>query len=494
MNLLIDALRKNAREHAQEIAVSDGRTDITWSSLQQQVTELASSLSNASCMAILLNNSPAWVISDLAAIESRVTCVPIPPFFSAEQINHSLADATVDTVVTDIPEWLIDRISVVSQARIKIAGQELSLLKIGSVAKTRYESLAKITYTSGTTGSPKGVPLSLDKIETVAQALYTAVDGKKTDRALAILPLSTLLENIGSIYVPLLAGATMLAPSPQALGIQGSGKLDARKLTRALMELEPSSAILTPELLKLFVGLAAKELLPRSLRFIAVGGAPVSRNLLAEAQRLNLPVFQGYGLSEAGSVVALNIPSANRIGSVGRVLNHYQLKTTEDGEILIKGTGFPGYLHASDAEPAEWLATGDLGHLDDDGYLFINGRKRQVIITSFGRNISPEWVESEMLGEPAISQIAVFGNDRPYLTAVITPAESATSQDIQAAFARVNQHLPDYARVLGHVTGSGFSPLQNELTANGRPRHQEIHQNYQVRLEQLYEVQHERIL
>ena len=99
-----------------------------------------------------------------------------------------------------------------------------------------------------------------------------------------------------------------------------------------------------------------------------------------------------------------------------------------------------------------------------------------------------------MLGEPAISQIAVFGNDRPYLTAVITPAESATSQDIQAAFARVNQHLPDYARVLNHVVGDGFSRLRNELTANGRPRHEEIQQNYQTQLEQLYEVRNEQFL
>ena len=494
MSLLIDALGRNAHEHAHEIAISDGRTDITWYSLQQQVTALANSLGNASCLAILLDNSPAWVISDLAAIASGVTCVPIPPFFSAEQVSHSMTDAAVDTVITDNPERLIDLIPVAGRERIEIAGQVLSLLKIDSAARTRHENITKITYTSGTTGSPKGVPLSLDRIESVAEALCSAVDGKETDRALAILPLSTLLENIGSVYVPLIAGATILVPSPQALGIQGSSKLDAGKLTRALLELAPSSAILTPELLKLFVGLAATQLLPRSLRFIAVGGAPVSRSLLAEAQKLNLPVFQGYGLSEAGSVVALNIPSANRIGSVGRVLNHYQVKITEDGEVLIKGTGFPGYLHASDPEPAEWLATGDLGHLDDDGYLFINGRKRQVIINSFGRNISPEWVESEMLGEPAISQIAVFGNDRPYLTAVITPAESATSQDIQAAFARVNQHLPDYARVRGHVTGSGFNPLQNELTANGRPRHQEIHQNYQAQLEQLYEVQHEHIL
>ena len=99
-----------------------------------------------------------------------------------------------------------------------------------------------------------------------------------------------------------------------------------------------------------------------------------------------------------------------------------------------------------------------------------------------------------MLGESAISQIAVFGNDRPYLTAVITAAESATPQDILTALARVNRHLPDYARVRGHVLGKGFSPLQNELTANGRPRHKEIHRNYQAQLEQIYEVQNEHVL
>jgi long-chain acyl-CoA synthetase len=494
MSLLIDALKRNAHERPHKIAICDGQKDITWNALHEQVTDLADKLVDISCLAILLNNSPAWIVADFAALKIEAACVPIPPFFSAEQISHSLADAAVDTIITDSPERLTDLIPVARQARIEIAGQELSLLTINSVIEPRRENIAKITYTSGTTGNPKGVPLSLNRIESVAGALCAAVDGNETDRALAILPLSTLLENIGSIYVPLLAGASILVPSPQALGIQGSSKLDAEKFTRALLELNPSSAILTPELLKLFVGLAAKKLLPQSLRFIAVGGAPVAKSLLVKAQKRGLPVFQGYGLSEAGSVVALNIPTSNRIGSVGKVLNPYQVRIADDGEILIKGSGFPGYLHASNAEPVEWLATGDLGHLDDDGYLFVNGRKRQVIINSFSRNISPEWVESEMLGEPAISQIAVFGNDRSFLTAVITPAENATSQDLAAALARVNQKLPDYARILGHVRGDGFSPLRNELTANGRPRHEEIYQNYQVQLEQLYEVQNEHIL
>lgn len=116
MSLLIDALGRNARERLHEIAISDGRTDITWDSLQHQVTELVNSLAHASCVAILLNNSPAWVVSDLAAIESGVTCVPIPPFFSAEQVSHSLADAAVDTIITDSPDRLIDPIPLASQA------------------------------------------------------------------------------------------------------------------------------------------------------------------------------------------------------------------------------------------------------------------------------------------------------------------------------------------------------------------------------------------
>lgn len=499
MSLLIEALKKNVHERPHETAVSDGQTNISWHSLQQHIDNLVDHLIHAKCIAILLNNSPAWVAADLAALKTGITCVAIPPFFSAEQISHSLTDAAVDMIVTDTPERLMDLIPVADQATTEVAGQELTLLALPQgefdpTDKPHHRNTAKITYTSGTTGSPKGVPLSLHKIESVAEALCAAVDGNEADRALAILPLSTLLENIGSVYVPLLAGASMLVPSPHTLGIQGSSKLDAGKFTRALLELAPSSAILTPELLKLFVGLAAKNLLPRSLRFIAVGGAPVARSLLAKAQDLNLPVFQGYGMSEAGSVVTLNTPKANRIGSVGKALAPYQIKIAKDGEVLVKGTEFPGYLNTQITDSAEWFATGDLGHLDEHGYLFISGRKRQVIINSFGRNISPEWVESEMLGEPAISQIAVFGNDRPYLTAVITPAESATSQDIQAAIARVNQHLPDYARVLNHVVGNGFSPLRNELTANGRPRHEEIQQNYQAQLEQLYEVQNEQFL
>lgn len=494
MSQLLQALRLNARERSKDTAISDGREVISWHSLLRQVEELADQLTGATCLAILLDNSPAWVVADLAALEKGVACVPVPPFFSADQVKHSLIDAGVDTVITGNPERVRDLVPVIHEDQIEVGRQTLARLRIAKAGKRCPGDIAKITYTSGTTGNPKGVPLTLNKLEAVAAALCAAGQGNAVDRALAILPLSTLLENIGAVYVPLLAGATMLLPSPQSLGWQGSSKLDAGRMSAVLRELAPTSAILTPELLKLFVGLAAAKLLPESFRFIAVGGAPVATSLLEQAEQLGLPVFQGYGLSEAGSVVSMNVPGSNKHGSAGKVLDRYQLGVRPDGEILVGGTAFAGYLHSPRTEPADWISTGDLGYVDSEGFLYITGRKREVIINSFGRNVSPEWVESEVLGEQAVAQIAVFGNDRLYLTAVITPAETASAQDLAAALARVNRRLPDYARIQAYVTGQGFDPGRGELTANGRPRRDVIYRNYQAGLEQLYEVAHEQIL
>lgn len=174
---------------------------------------------------------------------------------------------------------------------------------------------------------------------------------------------------------------------------------------------------------------------------------------------------------------------------MGRPLPGFAVRLAEDGEILVKGSGFHGYLNQPPVDDP-WLATGDLGDLDEEGYLYVQGRKKSVIINSFGRNISPEWVEAEMLGDPAIAQIAVFGDGLPWLSAVVTPAPESTPLEIQRAIDLVNQRLPEYARIHGYVIGSGFTLENGELTSNGRPIHQVIEQHFKTRLEALYAPGH----
>jgi long-chain acyl-CoA synthetase len=227
--------------------------------------------------------------------------------------------------------------------------------------------------------------------------------------------------------------------------------------------------------------------LPDSLRFIAVGGAPVSRRLLERAQALGLPVFEGYGLSEAASVVTLNTPQAHQLGSVGKPLPHVRLRIAEDGEIHVAGAVCAGYLGEPDGVPGDDWPTGDIGYLDAEGFLHLTGRKKHIFITAFGRNVSPEWVEREVLVEPAIAQVVVFGEARPFNAAIIVPRPGSAIQAVRAAIDATNRRLPDYARIRRFLLAEEpFSVENGLLTGTARPRRAEIAARYAESIQSLY--------
>jgi len=213
-----------------------------------------------------------------------------------------------------------------------------------------------------------------------------------------------------------------------------------------------------------------------TLKFVAAGGAHVGAPAIAQARLAGLPAYEGYGLSEAGSVQTLNLPHADRPGSAGRALPHARVRVDADGEIRVAGSLMLGYLGSHPAATPAWLATGDLGRIDADGFLHIEGRRRNVLITSFGRNVSPEWVESELQASPAVAQAVVLGDGRPALAAVLWPARAQAADDeLAQAVARANARLPDYARVARWVRGRApFSAAGGLATANGRPRREPI--------------------
>ncbi len=253
---------------------------------------------------------------------------------------------------------------------------------------------------------------------------------------------------------------------------------DFAALVRGLAACKATSAIMVPELLRGSLAMMAASLtsLPE-MKLLAVGGAKVAQALLARAERLGLPVYQGYGLSEMGSVVTLNTPAANRPGSIGRPLRHVDLAIAQDGEITIASPLFLGYV-GGPASPSV-LKTGDIARRDEDGYLHIEGRQSNVLVTGFGRNVSPEWVESELLSEPVIGQALVFGDGAPALGALIVPsALQVEDAALEEAVDAVNGRLPEYARVAHWAKVMPFTPASGELTANGRPLRDAIHQHH----------------
>ena len=449
-----------------------------------ELASLAQRLDGSRVLAILADNSPDWAMADLAALQTRTPVLPLPLFFTAAQLAHALTQTGTDTVLTDQPERILALdlgFTVAEQRR----GQ--TWLRRHAEYVDLPAGTAKISFTSGSTGAPKGVCLSAEGLLATALALKSRLADLLIERHLCVLPLALLLENSAGIYAPLLRGAEVHLPGLADLGWQGMSGFDPRLLQQRVAAVGASSVILVPELLKAWVLLLARAGLsaPESLVFAAVGGARVEPGLLAAARTHGLPAYQGYGLTECGSVVSLNVPGDDKDG-VGRPLPHVSA-SIEDGEVRVATRAFLGYLGDAGQPADAAYATGDLGRLDAEGHLHLSGRRKNLLITSFGRNVSPEWVESALLAQPEIAQAIVVGDGHPALAAVVVPFAGVDRPQLANAVGRANAGLPDYARLAGWVDVEPFSPQSGTLTGNGRPVRAAILERHAARLAALYD-------
>jgi long-subunit acyl-CoA synthetase (AMP-forming) len=500
MSKILYALNKWAQLQPDTSAVIGVDLSLTYKELYKSVCELQEYLEQQKPMLLgmLMDNSPAWVVIDLAAQAASIPVLPIPGFFSAQQIQHTIEDTGCDFVLTDQTDRFIFLASQPPRAN-----QRLSFLSnhndtIWEIVSNKPKqskidkSIVKITYTSGTTGLPKGVCLRQSAIDSVAQSLCQTVELNNSDKHLCALPLATLLENIAGIYLPLLAGAQTVVYPLEKTGLRGSVNFDVRQFHEVLSETHANTCVLVPHLLQQLIEYKEQAHVPTSdLRFIAVGGAPIAPELLERACQCCLPVFEGYGLSESTSVVAVNSLQHHRPGSVGKPLPHVTVKIADDGEIFVKGSNHSGYL-GQETDTPEYLATGDIGYLDDDGYLYLSGRKKNMFITAFGRNVSPEWVERELVLQSEIKQAAVFGEGRPWNVALIVPESHCKIIDINNAIDKANQNLPDYAQIKSWLTATEpFQLTNNQLTGTGRLRRDAIFQQYAEHIADLYSSNHE---
>lgn len=471
MSPAVERFWQRLASHDGRIALRDGERAWSYADLLGEVgsRELLLRQNGARRLAIALDNGPEWLFWDLAALMAGVVCVPLPGFFSPSQQRHVLDSAGIDTLVTADPHGFV-ALEFVQQG-------DLCRREVASPAALPADT-AKITYTSGTTGQPKGVCLSAEAMLGVAQSIADATAGSGIERHLCVLPLAVLLENLAGNYAPLLLGACLEIPALATVGMRGASQFELPAFLATLARVRPSSLILLPQLLLALVGAAERgAALPGSLRFIAVGGGRVAPQLLERAAALGLPVFEGYGLSECASVVCLNRPGARRIGSVGRPLPHAGVRLAEDGEVLVRGAAFLGYL-GEPAGPGEWLATGDLGHWED-GFLVLHGRKKHQFVTAFGRNVNPEWVEAELVQQAAIAQAWLHGEALPANVAVLVPRNAASDAALQAAVEAVNATLPDYARIHRWLRATHpFSEASGLATGNGRLRRAALFEHY----------------
>ena len=491
-NTILRALRAHAAADPSRIALQGDQHCLDYATLSQQIDSLAAWLTTEGMRRAALcgGNSPQWLVADLAAWQAGVALVPLPAFFSSVQQEHALREAGIECLLVCGAAALPPTVLAVGDTPVP----GIRWVRIAALAEPGAlpPGTCKITYTSGTTGQPKGVCLDTSMLEAVSGALATRIHqaAGMVDAVQAhftLLPLATLLENVAGAYVPLLLGKRVIVRGEAQTGLHGSSQLDLPRLLQTLQQDQPHSLILLPQILRGLVLAAEQGLhLLNSLRFVAVGGATTPPALIRRARALGLPVYEGYGLSECGSVVALNAPGVERIGSVGQVLPHVRVRI-DCGAIQVAGNVFPGYLGQPASSADNWLDSGDLGHLDDDGFLYVTGRCKHLLITGYGRNVSPEWVESELTLSPAIAQVMVLGEAQAFLGAIVVPARAAAPEAVARAIADANARLPDYARVRRFlVAAEPFTVGNGLLTDNARLRRDAIASRYDAALATLF--------
>jgi long-chain acyl-CoA synthetase len=465
-----------ARANEMRAALDDGRRAWSSAELAAAVADAAARLRSGGgrVLATALDNGAPFVVLDEAAAQAGLVHVPLPLFFTPDQMRHALQAAGVDRLVTApafAAQW-----AVLPWTPIEIAGETLMQATLPARPVALPPGTTKITFTSGTTGAPKGVCLSAAALGAVADGLRQALAPLGIERHLNALPFAVLLENIAGVMAPRRHGATLLVRPLAELGLEGSSRFDAARFHAAVVALQPHSLILLPQMLRAWCAHLSHsgQRAPASLKIVAVGGAAVGETLVLAAQALGIPACEGYGLSEGASVQTLNLPGAERAGSAGRPLPHARVRVNAEGEIEIAGALFSGYLGGDGpaATVPAWWPTGDLGFIDADGYLHVRGRRKHVLITAFGRNVSPEWVETALRGQPAIAQAVVLGEGQPALAAVLWPLSSDVSNHaLQAAVDAANATLPDYARIARWTRGAApFDVASGFATANGRPQ------------------------
>ena len=466
--MFLNALKQQALQYPDQTALRGETTLWSWKQYLEAVVNAASLLHALGIrrLALELDNSPEWAIIDLACISVGIVIVPIPPFFSETQKEWVRASASIDAQIggESMSGW----------HRHDFPFGKLQVRQLTAPTSLPVGT-SKITFTSGTTGEPKGVCLSQKGMLWTAQTLATALRPIAPEKHLVSLPLSILLENLCGIYIPLLMGAeTVILPTAQT-GFEGSSQFNPKRFLQALVTWQPESLVLVPELLRVLVHL--HQVAPestRSLRFVAVGGGKIPTPLMELAANAGLPVFEGYGLSECGSVVALNLPGSSKKSSVGKPLPGInvtvdplqQLHVTSPANAL-------GYLGEESQNTT--VPTGDLASVDDDGFIHIIGRLKNVQINAYGRNFSPEWPEAEAMACPAVRRVVIFGDGLTRNVALVDAFEGQKELARQQLM-RISAHLPDYAQFHRLLFTSEISSPEM-ITANGRPKRSAIWQS-----------------
>ncbi len=399
---------------------------------------------------IFSENRPEWAYALFGIWKKGGVAVPVDHMASYEELAYIIQDArpSYAFVSKDLKDIFV---KALKQQKYKVEPVDIEdfipLFEPGKITNIS-EDLALILYTSGTTGKPKGVMLTFGNLNSNIEAIVKENIASSKDITIALLPFHHAYPLMVSLLVPLYLGATIIftdnISSQNLINLIIANKVTALigvprvyKLIHQRIFEEIEKNPLAKKLFNLvdFLGsprlgkIIFKKVHKRfggALKYFISGGAKLDPKIANDLYMLGFYVLEGYGLTETSPIVSFNIPGAIKIGSVGRPIPGVEVKTQDDGEILVKGKNVTkGYWQRQDltneAIKDRWFYTGDLGYLDDDGYLYITGRKKELIVLENGKKVIPEEIENLILSKsPTIKEVAVIEKSG-ILHAVIVP-------------------------------------------------------------------------
>lgn len=443
---------------------------------------------------IFSENSPFWVYSLFAIWKRGGIAVPVDFMSSREEFEYVLSDSQPSVVlcskerfelikdIPDIPKTII--IDELDYSSLQEHTQDISREK---------DDTALILYTSGTTGKPKGVMLSFDNLLSNIESILKVNIATSKDNTIAILPFHHSYPLMVSLLIPLTIGATIVFLD----------RLSADDILKKFQEHKVSILVGVPRIYSLFhrriferinasflvknlfriVKSINNQVISRiifkevhrqfggNVRYFVSGGAKLDPDVAKDLWALGFKVVEGYGLTETSPIVSFNPPDRIKLGSVGKVIDGVEVKIKEDGEILVKGRNvFKGYWkkekETMEAFEDGYFKTGDLGYFDDEGYLYITGRKKDIIVLPNGKNINPEDIENQILKiSPLVKEVAVIDREGQLFAIIYPDFEAVKKAGVVNLYETIkwniidkyNLSAPSYKKI------SGFTITEIEL-------------------------------
>ncbi|SMP02351.1 long-chain acyl-CoA synthetase [Desulfurobacterium pacificum] len=439
-------------------------------------------------VAIFMENRPEWIAAFFATTFKGGINVPVDYLLSTEELFNILKDSQ--------PRYIITSNANVEKAKeaIKDMGYHVKIInvdelkaeegKIQFLARDK-DSVAVILYTSGTTGNPKGVMLTIGNLDHNVRAVENLGFLNENDRFVAILPFHHTYPLMTTVLLPTALGLPLafiekLTPTDILstineqkvtilIGVPKLYQVIHHNIMAEIKKLPPLKRRLVISALKLFRKFDVKPVekkvfkeihnrIGKNLRYMISGGAKLSEEVWKDFEAFGFNILEGYGLTETSPLISVNRPDAKKIGTAGPPVDEVEVKTTEKGEIIVKG---PNVMKGYYNKPEEtkkvikdgWFYTGDLGFVDEDGFIHITGRAKEVIVLDNGKNVYPEDIEIEILKSPYVLEVGIFYDGtmkalvRPDFELLMEEGIENVKDFIKKEIHKYTKHLQPYKKV-----------------------------------------------